>query len=174
MYPAQIIVEALNKAGSIQALADRLGVSDQAVRNWLNLSCHPTNERLKQLMSISVSPTPLPKPVSSWDERQQALEDGRRFKVPVTDKPLHYDPKPSAKKAWKQKVEITRIHQNADFAFGVTDDALIAFIVPHVTDKLKDAGFENGDEVTLIVRENDHQGADLYAFKWVEDDEDGY
>jgi hypothetical protein len=39
---------------------------------------------------------------------------------------------------------------------------------------LKDAGFENGDEVTLVVRENEHHAADLYAFKWIEDDEDGY
>lgn len=171
MYPAQIIVEALNKAGSIQALADRVGVSDQAVRNWLNLSCHPTDARLKQLMAIS---TGLPKPLSSWEQRQQEIEENSRFKPPVIEKPLHPEPKPLARKAWKQKVEITRIHPNADFAFGVTDDALITFIVPHVADKLKDAGFQNGDEVTLVVRENEHHAADLYAFKWIEDDEDGY
>lgn len=173
MYPAQIIVEALNKTGSIQALADRVGVSDQAVRNWLNLSCHPTDARLKQLMAISIS-IPLPKPLSSWEQRQLEIEENTRFKPPVIEKPLHPDPIPPAKKAWKQRVEITRIHERADYAFGVTNEAHIVFIVPHVADKLKDAGIENGDEVTLVVRDNEHPNADLYAFKWIEDDADGY
>lgn len=173
MFPAQIIVEALNRAGSIQALAERVGVSDQAVRNWLNLSCHPTNDRLKQLMAISTS-TPLPKQVSAWEKRQIEIENKSRFKPPVIEKPINAEPVPPARKAWKQKVEVTRIHENADYGFGITDDAQIVFIIPRVADKLKDAGIENGDEVTLIVRENDHHNADLYALKWVAEDDDGY
>ena len=171
MYPAQIIVEALNKAGSIPALAERVGVSDQDVRNWLNLACHPTEARLKQLMAIS---TGLPKPISTWEQRQQKIEESTRYKAPVVELMPQPDPKPQPRKAWKQSVEITRIHPNADYAFGVTDDALIVFVVPHVADKLKDAGIENGDEVTLVVRENEHHAADLYAFKWIEDGDDGY
>ena len=155
MYPAQIVVEALQKAGSVQDLAHLMAMSDQTIRNWLNFASRPSDDRLMELMSITV---------------------GLSVKKPAApvQKPYKAEPQPPARKAWKQKVEITRIHPNADFAFGVTNDALITFIVPHVADKLKDAGFQNGDEVTLVVRENEHHAADLYAFKWIEDDEDGY
>lgn len=166
MYPAQIVVEALKKAGSIQTLAQLVGVTDQAVRNWLNFAACPTDARLKQLISVTVDPPPSP-PQLTWEERQQKIET--RYKAPVKAEPTV-----QPKRSWKQRVEITRIHQNADYAFGVTSDALITFIVPHVADKLKDAGIENGDEVTLVVRDNEHPNADLYAFKWIEDDADGY
>jgi hypothetical protein len=173
MYPVEIISEAFKKAGSINALAQRALVSDQAVRNWLNLSCAPNEANLKQLLAIATG-SPAPAPISSWEKRQQEIETRGRYKPPVVEAPVYADPKPAPKKSWKQRIEITRIHENADFAFGVTDDALIAFIVPHVTDKLKDAGMQNGDEITVVVRENEHHAADLYAFKWIEDDEDGY
>ena len=161
MYPAEIVVAALKKAGSIQALAQRAGVTDQSVRNWLNFTSCPTEPRLKQLIDVAAGIDPEPiEPVKA----PPSVSVGTRDPLPPV----------APKKAWKQRVEITRIHANADFAFGVTDDALIAFIVPHVADKLKDAGIENGDEVTLIVRENDHPGADLYAFKWAVEDDDAY
>lgn len=173
MYPAQIVVEALNKAGSIQALAQQVGVTDQTVRNWLNFTCCPTDARLMQLVAVSSG---VKRQLSSWEERQQEIEQRERRDVvvpmPIVQRPYKAEPLPPAKKAWKQRVEITRIHPNADYAFGVTEDALITFIVPHVADKLKDAGIQNGDEVTLVVRENEHHAADLYAFKWIEDDED--
>lgn len=159
MYPAEIVVAALQKAGSIQSLAQRAGVTDQSVRNWLNFMSCPTDQRLKQLVDVAAGIDPEP------------------VKAPPAVNVVSPDPVPpvAAKKAWKQRVEITRLHPNADYGFGVTDDALITFIVPHVADKLKDAGVENGDEVTLVVRSNDHPGADLYAFKWaVEDEADGY
>lgn len=173
MYPAQIVVEALNKAGSIQALAHQVGVSDQAVRNWLNFTSCPTDARLKQLIAVSSG---VKRSLSTWEERQKEIEERERNEVvvpmPIVQKPHNAVPaQPLAKRAWKQRVEITRIHETADYAFGVTDDALIAFIVPHVADKLKEAGFQNGDEVTLIVRDNEHHAADLYAFKWVDDDD---
>lgn len=172
MYPAQIVIEALNKAGSVQALAQKVGVTDQTVRNWLNFTSCPTDARLKQLVAVSCGVTHM---VSSWEERQKHIEEAERNKVvvpmPIIQKPINAEPSPPMmKKAWKQLVEITRIHEKADYAFGVTDDALITFIVPHVADKLKEAGIRNGDEVTLVVRENEHPNADLYAFKWVEDD----
>jgi len=170
MYPAEIISEAFKKAGSVIALAQRANVSDQAVRNWLNLVCSPTENNLKQLMAIA---TGLPPLTTTWEQRQLVIETRGRFKPQTVDAPIHAEPKPAPKRSWKERVEITRIHENADFSFGVTDEALIVFIVPHVTDKLKDAGIENGDEITLVVREDEHHAADLYGFKWIEDGEDG-
>jgi hypothetical protein len=173
MFPAQLVVTALNKAGSVPQLARQMGVIDQTVYNWLNYKHAPSASRIDDLIEFIESN---PRPKSAWELRQEEIEARERKFDPVQEEPVRAykpDPKPvlEPKKSWKQRVEITRIHQNADYSFGVTDDALIVFIVPHVVDKLKDAGICNGDEVTLIVRENDHHAADLYAFKWVEEDE---
>ena len=170
MYPAEVISEAFKKAGSVIALAQHAHDSDQTVRNWLNLVCSPTETNLRQLLAIA---TGSPAPISTWEQRQLFIETRSRFKPQTVDAPIHEEPRPAPKRSWKERVEITRIHENADFSFGVTDEALIVFIVPHVTDKLKDAGIENGDEITLVVRENEHHAADLYGFKWIEDGEDG-
>lgn len=173
MYPAEIIAEAFKKAGSVYALAQRADVSDQTVRNWLNLSCAPTHTNLTLLLSIAKG-EPFQLEARSWEQRQLDIEAKTRSKAQTIERSHNETPKPTAKKAWPQLVEITRIHENADFAFGVTEDALITFIVPHVADKLKEANYQNGDEVTLIVRQNDHPNADLYAFKWLGDEDDGY
>jgi transposase-like protein len=174
MFPAQVVITALNKAGSVAELARQMGVIEQTVYNWLNYKHCPSAPRIDDLLAF-IENTPRKK--SAWEMRQEEIElrSHRAPKVVVEEEPVRaYKPEPVApieNKPWKQLVEITRISESLKFSFGITDEAKVVFIPPYLTDKLKDDNVQDGDEITLIVRDNDHPNADLFALKWIEEDE---